>query len=44
MAKYLNGHLSSVLTKEDIILFKEEKSYGLGQLIVTPEMVANEGK
>ena len=45
--EYLNGHISSVFSREDIsslpvpdAKFQEDKSDNLGQLIVTPEMVA----
>ena len=48
MAEDLNGYFSSVFTREDInslpfipdAKFQEAKSDYLGQLIVTPEMVA----
>ena len=47
MAEDLNGYFSSVFTREDIsqlpvadAKFQEAKSYYLGQLIVTTEMVA----
>ena len=47
MAEGLNGYFSSVFTREDIrslpvphATFQEAKSDYLGQLIVTPEMVA----
>ena len=49
--EYLNGYFSSVFTREDISLlpvpdakFQEAKSDYLGQLVVTPEMVAKEIK
>ena len=48
MAEDLNGYFSSVFTREDISSlpvpdanFQKAKSDYLGQLIVTPEMVAN---
>ena len=51
MTEDLNGYLSSVFTREDISLlpvpdakFQEAKSEYLGQLIVTPEMVAKKIK
>ena len=51
MAEDLNGYFSSVFTKEDIsplpvpdAKFQEVKSEYLGQLIVTPEMVAKKIK
>ena len=51
MAKDLNGYFSSVFTKEDIsslpvadAKFQEAKSYYLGPLVVTPEMVAKKIK
>ena len=51
MAEDLNGYLSSVFTREDIsslpvpdAKFQEAKSDYLGQLIVTPEMVAKKIK
>ena len=51
MAEDLNGYFSSVLTREDVsslpvldAKFQEAKSYYLGQLIVTPEMVAQKIK
>ena len=47
MAEDLNGYFSSVFTRENIrslpvpgTKFQEVKSDNLGQLIVTPEMVA----
>ena len=47
MAEDLNGYFSSVFTREHIsslpipdAKFQEAKSYYLGQLIVTPEMIA----
>ena len=47
MAEDLNGHFSSVITREDITSlpvtnakFQEAKLDYLGQLIVTPKMVA----
>ena len=47
MAEDLNGYFSSVFTREDIsslpvpdVKFQEAKSAYLGQLFVTPEMVA----
>ena len=47
MAENINDYFSSVFTREDIsslpvpdAKFQETKSYYLGQLIVTPEMVA----
>ena len=47
MAEYQNVYFSLVFTREDIsslpvpeATFQEVKSYYLGQLIVTPEMVA----
>ena len=51
MAEDLNGHFSSGFTREDIsllpvpdTLFQETKSDYLGQLIVTPEIVAKKIK
>ena len=51
MAEDLNGYFSSVFTKEDIsslpvpdVKCQEAKSDCLGQLIVTPEMVAKKIK
>ena len=51
MAEDLNGYISSVFIKENIsslpvpdTKFQEAKSYYLGQLIVTPEMVAKKIK
>ena len=51
MAEYLNNYFSSVFTTEDIsslpipdAKFQEAKSDYLGQLIVTPEMVAKKTK
>ena len=51
MAEDLNGYFSSVFTREDIsslpvsdTKFQEAKSENLGQLIVTPEMVAKKIK
>ena len=52
MAEVLNGYFSSVFTREDIsslpelpdAKFQEAKSDYLGQLIVTPEMVAKKIK
>ena len=51
MAEDLNGYFSSVFTTEDIsslpvphVKFQETKSDCLGQLIVTPEMVAKKIK
>ena len=51
MAENLNGYFSSVFTREDISLllipdakFHEAKSDYLGQIIVTPEMVAKKIK
>ena len=51
MAEDLNGYLSTVFTREDIsslpvpdAKFQEAKSDYLGQLIVTPEMVAKKIK
>ena len=51
MAECLNGYFSLVFTREDISLlpvpdaeFQEAKSDYLGQLIVTPEMVAKKIK
>ena len=51
MAQHLNGYLSSVFTREDInslpvpdANFQEAKLDCLGQLIVTPETVANKIK
>ena len=47
MAEDLNGYFSSVFTTEDISLlpvphatYQEAKSDYLGQIIITPEMVA----
>ena len=47
LAEYLNGYFSSVFTREDIsslpvpdASFQEDNSDYLGQLIVTPEIVA----
>ena len=49
MSEYLNGYFISVFTREDIssfpvpsAIFQEAKSDNLGQLIVTPEMVAKQ--
>ena len=51
MAEDLNGYFSSVFTREDIsslpvqdVKFQDAKSDYLGQLIVTPEMVAKKIK
>ena len=51
MAKDLNGYFSSVFTREDIsslpvpdAKFQEAKSYYLGQLTVTSEMIAKKIK
>ena len=51
MAEDLNGYFSSVFTREDIsslpvpdVKFQEAKSDYLGQLIVTPQMVAKKIK
>ena len=51
MAEYLNGYFNSVFTREDIsslpvsnAKFQEAKSDYLGQLIVTPEIVAKKIK
>ena len=51
MAEDLNGYFSSVFTRDDIsslpvpdAKFQEAKSDYLGQLIVTPEMVAKKIK
>ena len=51
MAEDLNGYFSSLFTREDIsslpfldAKFQEAKSDYLGQLIVTPEMVATKIK
>ena len=51
MAEDLNGYFSSVLTRENIsslpfpdAKFQEAKSDYLGQLMVTPEMVAKKIK
>ena len=51
MAEDLNGYFSSVFTKEDIsslpvadAKFQEAKSYYLGPLVVTPELVAKKIK
>ena len=51
MTEDLNGHISSVFTREDIsslpvpdAKFQETKSDYLGQLIVTPEIVAKKIK
>ena len=51
MAEYLNGCFSSMFTREGIsslpvpdAKFQEAKSEYLGQLIVTPEMVATKIK
>ena len=51
MAEDLNGYFSSVFTREDIsslpvpdAKFQEAKSDYLGQLIVTPEIVAKKMK
>ena len=51
MAEDLNGYFSSVFTREDIsslpvpdTKFQEAKSDYLGQLVVTPEMVAKKIK
>ena len=51
MAENLNGYFSAVFTREDIsslpvqeVKFQEAKSDYLGQLIVTPEMVAKKIK
>ena len=51
MAEDLNGYFSSVFTREDIsslpvpdAKFEEAKSDYLGQLIITPERVANKMK
>ena len=51
MAEDLNGYFSSVIAREDIsslpvpdIKFQEAKTDYLGQLIVTPEMVAKKIK
>ena len=51
MAEDLNGYFSSMFTKEDIsslpvadAKFQEAKSYNLGSLVVTPEMVAQKIK
>ena len=51
MAEDINGYFSSVFTREDISSlpvpganFHEAKSDYLGQLIVTPEMVAKKIK
>ena len=51
MAEDLNGYFSSVFTREDIsslpvpdAKFQEAKSDHVGQLILTPEIVANKIK
>ena len=51
MAEDIHGYFSSVFTREDISSlpvpdanFQEDKSDYLGQLIVTPEMVAKKIK
>ena len=51
MAEDLNGYFGSVFTREDIsplpvpdVTFQEAKSDYLGQLIVTPEMIAKKIK
>ena len=51
MAEDLNGYFSSVFTKEDIsslpvadAKFQGAKSYYLGPLVVTPELVAKKIK
>ena len=51
MAEYLNGYFSSVFTTEDIsslpiadAKFQEAESDYVGQLVVTPEMVATKIK
>ena len=51
MAEYLNGYFSSAFTRKVIsslpvpdAKFQENKSNNLGQLIVTPEMVAKKRK
>ena len=51
MVEYLNGYFSSVFTREDIsslpvpdAKFQKAKSYYLGPLVVTPEMVAKKIK
>ena len=51
MAEDLNGYFSSVFTREDLsslpvpdTKFQEDTFYCLGQLIVTPEMVAKQIK
>ena len=46
MAEDLNGYFSSVFTREDIssLSVPDAKSYYLGPLIVTPEMIAKKIK